>query len=62
MPWDGARFRSLVDPQPLGYDLLIGLDVHSNLLRLIRDGGGGNGRGGWVPMAYHPLATLSPQE
>ena len=31
----------------------MGLNVHSILLRLIRDGGGGEGMGGWVPMSYH---------
>ena len=39
--------------------LLMELNVHSNLLQLIRDEGKW---GGWVPMSYHPLATLSPPE
>ena len=44
---------------------LMGLNVHSNLLRLIRDGGGlgwGWMGWGWVPMPYHVVATLSPPE
>ena len=43
-------------------DLLMGLNVHSNLLRLIRDGGKWGEVGGWIPMSYHLLATLSPPE
>ena len=39
--------------------LLMGLNVHSNLLQLIRDRGK---VGGWVPMSYHLLTTLSPPE
>ena len=39
--------------------LLMGLNVHSNFLRLIRDGGKW---GGWVPIPYHLFATLSPPE
>ena len=45
-------------------NLPMGLNVHSNLLRLIRDGRGGE-RGevrGWVSMSYHLLPTLSPAE
>ena len=38
---------------------LMGLIVHSNLLRLIRAGGKW---GGWVPMFYYLLTTLSPPE
>ena len=38
---------------------LMELNVHSNRLRLIRDRGE---VGGWVPMSYHLLATLSPPE
>ena len=45
------------DPLPF---LLMGLNVHSNLLRLIRDIG--KWEGGWVPMSCHLLATLSPPE
>ena len=36
--------------------LLLGLNVHNNLLQLIENGGG------WVPMSYHLLTTLSPPE
>ena len=43
--------------------LLMALNVHNNLLRLIRDGGWGWGwGGGMVPMSHHLLATLSPPE
>ena len=45
--------------------LLMGLNVHSNLLRLIRDGvvGGGNGgKGTYVLPPTPELATLSPPE
>ena len=38
----------------------LGWLVHSNLLRLIWDGGVGGGT--WVPMSYHLLATLLPPE
>ena len=39
--------------------LLMGLNVHSNLLRMIRDGGK---LGGWVPVSFHLLTALSPPE
>ena len=40
--------------------ILIVLNVHSNILRLIRDGGWGGEVGEWVPMSYHLLAALLP--
>ena len=39
--------------------LLMGLNVHSNLLRLIRDGGKW---GEWVLTSFHLLDTLSPPD
>ena len=57
----GGRERKLLFnaqcTMPVLY-LLMGLNVHSNLFRLIRD----EGKWGGVPMSYHLLATLSPQE
>ena len=40
-------------------NLPMGLNVHSNLLRLSKDGRKWGEVGGWVPMSYHLLVTLS---